>query len=83
LNNKPKISDTVCPHCGSSSEREITGSFSTDGTNSGPITQCSDCKKEIKDFWWCETCHDMIEPEHVTFDERHDARAGGCGNKVV
>lgn len=29
--------------------------------------------------WFCDTCDRVIEPREVTFDERHDERAGGCG----
>ena len=61
----------------------MVGSVSTSGRNVDPITECCNCEKEIKDYWWCETCNEMIEPEHVTYDERHDIRMGGCGNKVI
>ena len=33
--------------------------------------------------WWCETCHGWVAPEHVTYDETHDIREGGCGKGVV
>lgn len=37
---------------------------------------------EQGDGWRCTGCGDIVPPEHVTFDERHDERAGGCGAKV-
>lgn len=33
--------------------------------------------------WWCEDCQHGVPGEHVTFQERHDERAGGCGCHVV
>ncbi len=78
-----KIDDKICPHCNIDGGRSIHGSISTDGSYSLPITICNICKKEIKDCWWCETCQDMIEPEHVTYDEKHDPRFGGCGMPVI
>lgn len=37
-------------------------------------------KPDNPDFsWWCPTCQDWVQNEHVTFDERHDERCGGCG----
>lgn len=36
-----------------------------------------------RDFgWWCPSCEKWIQNEHVTFDEVHDPRCGGCGGKV-
>lgn len=33
--------------------------------------------------WWECTCRDSaVPPEAVTYDERHDERAGGCGRNV-
>jgi hypothetical protein len=33
--------------------------------------------------WWCPYCLAGVLPEHVTSDERHDERNGGCGCAVV
>lgn len=33
--------------------------------------------------WWCPTCNRRVEPLHVTFDERHDPRFGGCDERVL
>ena len=33
--------------------------------------------------WWCEECHVYVLPEHVTYEETHDPRFGGCGCDVV
>ena len=30
--------------------------------------------------WWCTTCQREVIPEHITFEETHDVRNGGCGN---
>jgi len=30
-------------------------------------------------IWWCNTCCCVVPPEHVTFEETHDPRYGGCG----
>ena len=32
--------------------------------------------------WYCHTCRRAVEGVDVTHDERHDSRAGGCGNTV-
>ena len=32
--------------------------------------------------WFCYHCNRKLEPAEVTYDERHDERAGGCGNPV-
>jgi len=29
--------------------------------------------------WWCQYCESIVPPEHVTYEETHDPRAGGCG----
>lgn len=29
--------------------------------------------------WYCPKCREQVHPNHVTFGERHDERAGGCG----
>lgn len=33
--------------------------------------------------WFCEHCQTEVLPEHVTFEETHDARCGGCGYPVI
>lgn len=32
------------------------------------------------DEWFCKICNVVVDPLHVTYDERHDERYGGCGN---
>ena len=32
--------------------------------------------------WYCPTCERDVQNEHVTFEETHDPRCGGCGNPV-
>jgi len=32
--------------------------------------------------WFCPTCDRAVQNEHVTFQETHDPRCGGCGNAV-
>lgn len=32
--------------------------------------------------WWCDDCGKEIEGRDVTYQERHDERAGGCGCAV-
>jgi hypothetical protein len=34
-------------------------------------------------WWWCQTCGEWIAPEAVLFNENHDERVGGCGNRVT
>jgi hypothetical protein len=29
--------------------------------------------------WWCQYCNSVVQPEHVTYEETHDPRTGGCG----
>lgn len=31
------------------------------------------------DEWWCPACRCGVIGSHVTYDERHDERIGGCG----
>jgi hypothetical protein len=33
-------------------------------------------------LWWCHTCDREVEPQHVTHEEEHDERAGGCGDRL-
>ena len=32
--------------------------------------------------WYCQTCGRAVQNEHVTFQETHDVRCGGCGNPI-
>ena len=42
-----------------------------------------DCSAFNPDFgWYCPTCERAVQNEHVTFQETHDPRCGGCGNPV-
>jgi len=29
--------------------------------------------------WFCEGCSEWVQCEHVTFEETHDPKNGGCG----
>ncbi len=40
------------------------------------------CGNQHKGEWWCQFCQAFVKPEDVTYDEKHDVRAGGC-NLVV
>lgn len=33
--------------------------------------------------WFCETCNARVPGTHVTFEETHDPKSGGCGSPVV
>jgi hypothetical protein len=33
--------------------------------------------------WLCEGCNTPVQSMHVTYEETHDVRAGGCGGKCV
>jgi len=33
--------------------------------------------------WWCQHCYQEVSPSSVCFDETHDDRSGGCGNRVT
>ncbi len=37
----------------------------------------------LLDGWWCPNCECDINPEKVTYNERHDIRSGGCGCPVL
>ncbi|MEF2965060.1 hypothetical protein V3851_04385 [Paenibacillus sp. M1] len=32
--------------------------------------------------WYCSICNVNVSPQHVTYQEEHDVRAGGCGGHV-
>ena len=32
--------------------------------------------------WWCPECREWVQNEHVTYEETHDTRNGGCGYGV-
>ena len=32
--------------------------------------------------WWCPHCREWVQNEHVTFEEIHDPKCGGCGYGV-
>jgi len=34
------------------------------------------------DGWWCEHCRKPVQDDHVTYEETHDQRSGGCGNTL-
>jgi hypothetical protein len=40
------------------------------------------CMPPSSGKWWCQYCNSVVDPSHVTFDETHDPRAGGCGGCV-
>jgi hypothetical protein len=33
--------------------------------------------------WWCPTCGVSVQCDHVTYEETHDTRCGGCGMRVL
>lgn len=33
-------------------------------------------------YWWCANCQCYVPASEVTFDEKHDECAGGCGKEV-
>jgi len=34
-------------------------------------------------MWWCPTCEEWLEWDEVTYEETHDERIGGCGERVL
>jgi len=55
-----------------------------DLTASGGLPEASEptTPEPPKAEWFCEQCDQVVQPEHVTYDERHDERASGCGLPV-
>jgi hypothetical protein len=54
-----------------------TGYCEEDGyTGENGERYCRDCAGRM---WYCDTCGIYVENEHVTYEETHDTRAGGCG----
>lgn len=45
-----------------------------------PECGCSDVRPDFA--WYCPTCERDVQNEHVTFQETHDPRCGGCGYPV-
>ena len=43
----------------------------------------ADARAEQPQLWWCPTCKLWVEPQLITYDERHDERYGGCGESVA
>lgn len=39
-------------------------------------------KKTTEYGWYCATCESWVVNHHVTFEETHDPRGGGCGETV-
>jgi rubrerythrin len=37
---------------------------------------------DVNSGWYCEHCRTTVQNEHVTFEETHDVRCGGCGHPV-
>ncbi len=37
---------------------------------------------ELEQTWWCPAHGEYVQPDAVTYEERHDPRAGGCGGSV-
>ena len=55
----------------------------TDQARAGSSSPESGCSAFNPDFaWYCPTCERSVQNEHVTFQETHDLRCGGCGNPV-
>lgn len=54
-------------------EVTFTGSFFVSGKKTTNISNLN---------WYCETCRKEVIPEHVTFEETHDVKFGGCGNHL-
>jgi hypothetical protein len=53
------------------------------GVTMSEICNCSQCNNEDEpEFWWCDNCKVQVSPYHVTFEETHDKRCGGCGESV-
>lgn len=36
----------------------------------------------VRGNWWCPSCKQYVLPQHVTYEETHDTRTGGCGGHV-
>jgi hypothetical protein len=37
---------------------------------------------EPEGYWFCNYCQAEVSEYHVTYDETHDIRSGGCGQSV-
>lgn len=37
---------------------------------------------DLDHVWWCPNCRRWVQNNDVTYQERHDPRSGGCGEKV-
>jgi hypothetical protein len=44
--------------------------------------KCEPVVAADKNLWWCPECQTEIDGIAVTYQERHDDRAGGCGQAV-
>ncbi len=34
------------------------------------------------DVWWCDKCKKIVQDDHVTYEETHDPKRGGCGSNL-
>lgn len=57
----------------------MVANYKTDASDEAGETQINSQRDEL---WYCPVCKTSVQWEHVTFDERHDPRAGGCGHHV-
>lgn len=66
----------LCITCSEPTGRcEEDGIFDIDGN-----PYCESCADTM---WYCENCNVVVEGIHVTYEETHDERFGGCGDNVV
>lgn len=66
----------ICAICSKPTGRcEEDACYNEDGEPFCP--QCAD------EHWYCDSCGVFVPSEHVTFEETHDVRNGGCGSDVV
>jgi hypothetical protein len=43
---------------------------------------CAETLEIYDDGWYCSRCRTSVPPQNVTFEETHDIRIGGCGERV-
>ena len=87
-NAEPPAPETiVCQNCGAT----VTCQHGPDASGfPGPHWVCQNCGNtrfkpapEHGGYWWCKTCKTLPPPNEVTYEETHDTRYDGCGERVV
>src|SRR5690349_6622559 len=68
-------------YCGGLTQEQAKDVFETARSHVDMAAAQAEQTKAVPE-WWCPVCKVIVPPDCVTYQERHDVRAGGCGERV-